>query len=455
MGLDANLPPSGNFDLRNWKITLPADASGTTKGTAVEVLNLSGYQNARYFYTGPDGAMVFRAPVDGATTSGSSYARSELREMNGTARAEWKLATGGIMTATLEVDQAPVYANGSLGKVVVGQIHGSNDELVRLYWDNNRAYFVNDQAGSRNSEIKFALVNAAGEQPNISLDERFSYVIDAKGSALEVTVYADGDVYRSVSSINSVWQSDSLYFKAGAYLGVNETQGSGWGQTSFYDLRFNHVDAELVPPTIPQGGSGPVTPPPPPPPPPTETGKTINGTSANNTINGSAGGDTINALSGNDSVYGLGGADHIFGGTGSDRLYGGDGNDHLFGNDGWDTLIGGAGADTLTGGLGGDKFRFDAVSNSTGALFDTIADFSHAQKDTIVLSAIDANGSASGDKAFAFIGTAGFSHSAGELRYEHANGNTHIQGDTNGDGIADLLIMVTGQVAFVSADFVL
>jgi hypothetical protein len=216
MALNSSVAPSGNFDLSNWKLTLPVDSSGSMSGTAVEVKSLTGYENSKYFYTGSDGAMVFYAPVEGATTSGSSYARSELREMKGTEKAAWSLSTGGFMSATLEVDAAP-NRDGAGGKIIVGQIHGQNDELVRLYWENGKLYFANDQAGSSNSEAKFYFVNASGQQPSVSLDERFSYTINAKGSDLEVTVFADGQVYKSVSKINSVWQSDTFYFKAGAY----------------------------------------------------------------------------------------------------------------------------------------------------------------------------------------------------------------------------------------------
>ncbi|MBQ0821674.1 polysaccharide lyase family 7 protein [Microvirga sp. HBU67558] len=239
MALNSSVAPSGNFDLSNWKITLPVDPNGGFIGTAMEVKNLSGYQHSKYFYTAADGAMTFVAPVEGATTSGSSYSRSELREMNGTATAAWNLTTGGFMSATLEVDAAP-NRDGVGGKIVVGQIHGQDDELVRLYWENGKLYFANDQAGSSNTETKFFFVNASGQQPSVSLDERFSYTINAKGDDLEVTVFADGQVYKSVSKINSVWQSDTFYFKAGAYLGANETNGSGYGQTSFYALSFNH-----------------------------------------------------------------------------------------------------------------------------------------------------------------------------------------------------------------------
>ncbi|WP_052003450.1 polysaccharide lyase family 7 protein [Microvirga sp. BSC39] len=246
MTLNPSVAPGGNFDLSNWKITLPVDANGGISGTAVEVQNLSTYQNSKYFYTAADGAMTFVAAVDGATTSGSSYARSELREMNGTAKAAWNLNTGGFMSATLEVDAAPI-RDGMGGRIIVGQIHGQNDELVRLYWENGKLYFANDHAGSSNAETKFYFVNASGQQPSVSLDERFSYTINAKGDTLEVTIFADGQVYKSVSTINSVWQSDTFYFKAGAYLGANETNGTGYGQTSFYALSFNHNGTVTTP----------------------------------------------------------------------------------------------------------------------------------------------------------------------------------------------------------------
>ncbi|MBM6581157.1 polysaccharide lyase family 7 protein [Microvirga sp. BT689] len=246
MALNPSVAPGGNFDLSNWKITLPTDSNGGFSGTAMEVKNLSTYQNSKYFYTAADGAMTFMAPVDGATTSGSSYARSELREMNGTANAAWNLSTGGFMSATLEVDAAP-NRDGMGGRIIVGQIHGQDNELVRLYWENGKLYFANDQAGSSNSETKFYFVNASGQQPSVSLDERFSYTINAKGENLEVTVFADGQIYKSVSKINSVWQSDTFYFKAGAYLGANETNGTGYGQTSFYALNFNHNGTVTTP----------------------------------------------------------------------------------------------------------------------------------------------------------------------------------------------------------------
>lgn len=290
MALNLRTAPSGNFNLTNWKIGLPIDSAKGFSGTSVEVKKLKSYQHAKYFFTASDGAMTFVAPVEGATTKGSKYARSELREMKGTEKAAWKLSTGGTMSATLEVDHAPTKFSGMPGRLIVGQIHGEDKELVRLYWENGRLYFANEQAGTNNTETKFYFANAAGQQPNVSLNERFSYTISAKGSDLKVSIRADGQTYTSTTKINSVWQKDSFYFKAGTYLGVNETQGTGYGQTSFYALSFNH------------GGSS----------------KSSFSKALSKTVQGD---------SSEDILHGKNTFDTISGGYGSDTLYGGKGKD--------------------------------------------------------------------------------------------------------------------------------
>jgi Ca2+-binding RTX toxin-like protein len=232
--------------------------------------------------------------------------------MNGTERAAWTLKQGGFMSATLEVDAAP-NRDGVGGKLVVGQIHGQHDELVRLYWENGTVYFVNDQAGSNNSETKFTLKDDSGATPNVSLNEKFSYTIKAKGSALDVDIYADGKAYHSHTIINSVWQSDTLYFKAGAYLGANETNGSGYGQTSFYALSFNHDGTTTTPstptPTSDQDSSDSSLP---------VTTNTVSGSDSNNYVIGVSSNDLLKGNLGRDVLWGEGGSDVLYGGTDHD-----------------------------------------------------------------------------------------------------------------------------------------
>jgi hypothetical protein len=166
-------------------------------------------------------------------------------------------------------------------------------------------------------------------------------------------------------------------------------------------------------------------------------GLTLIGTSGANTLNGSYEEDTINGLAGNDTLNGLGAADTIDGGDGQDRI------------------TGGAGADLLTGGLKADTFAYGALDESTLAASDRILDFSHSQGDRIDLSAIDARTTLGGNQAFSFIGSAAFSNQAGQLRAFVQSGDTVIQADVNGDGLADFQLLVDPPLALVAADFVL
>jgi Ca2+-binding RTX toxin-like protein len=129
---------------------------------------------------------------------------------------------------------------------------------------------------------------------------------------------------------------------------------------------------------------------------------------------------------------------------GAFRIYGGSAGDTITGSSNADWIFGSGGADTLRGGPGGDTFYYDDVSQSTPAAGDTILDF--AAGDRIDVSGIDAiNGGA--NDAFTFLGGAAFTNHAGELRAVNTGGNNWlVQGDTNGDGVADF------QLSFVNSD---
>lgn len=242
---------------------------------------------------------------------------------------------------------------------------------------------------------------------------------------------------------------------------------------------------------------------------------TVNGTSFSDILTGSSRDDTINGGTGSDTIDGGLGADTVNGGSGMDRLSGGAGidtlsyagssagvtvnlatdlvsggdasgdqidsfenvtgssaNDKITGDDranlldggvgadqlnggaGADRLIGGLAGDKLTGGLGADRFIYREFNQSVAATGrDVINDFSQAQGDLINVAAIDAIAGGV-DNAFVFIGNAAFS-AAGQLRYFNSGTQTIIQADGNGDGIADMEIVLAGSMTLVAADFIL
>jgi Ca2+-binding RTX toxin-like protein len=156
-----------------------------------------------------------------------------------------------------------------------------------------------------------------------------------------------------------------------------------------------------------------------------------------------------NRMTGNEAanvLAGLGGEDILRGAGGADVLRGGDGND-------W--LEGGAARDRLEGGAGADNFVFadGDFGGLTGSGADQITDFSSAEHDRIRLGGVDANSTLDGDQAFAFVGTDAFHGVAGELRYEQISGNTYVQGDTDGDGVADFWIRLDGTHNLSTGDF--
>jgi Ca2+-binding RTX toxin-like protein len=125
------------------------------------------------------------------------------------------------------------------------------------------------------------------------------------------------------------------------------------------------------------------------------------------------------------------------------------------GGSGEDILIANLVGNRLTGGTNADVFKWAASGDAgTGALADTILDFA-AGSDTINLADIDANPATGGNDAFAFIGTAAFHNVAGEVRYEVTSGSAHVFADLDGNGIADMEILVSNVTILSGADFVL
>jgi serralysin len=226
----------------------------------------------------------------------------------------------------------------------------------------------------------------------------------------------------------------------------------------------------------------------------------------NNYLTGNAGDNVLRGLGGNDTLNGGGGIDTLIGGSGNDTyvvdtttdviienlgegtdtvksgvtytladgsnlenltltgsaaidgtgnelgntLTGNTGSNQLDGRAGNDVLVGGRGTDYLRGGLGADRFDFNALNETVvGAARDEILDFSRLEGDKIDLATLDAITGVSGNQAFTFIGDAAFS-AAGQIRF--ADGI--VQGNVNGDAVADFEIGLIGVTSLTASDFI-
>lgn len=231
-----------DIDYSAWKLNLPVDATGGTLGGSLTIGKIDkNYQCVPYFRQ-LENSIIFHVPTDGATTSGSNYPRSELREMINGKEAAWKVDKTSTLEATVRIVELPKTVDGKLGKLVIGQIHGPSDELCRLYYDNGKVYFKDDKAGTDYKETTFKI-----DVPNIELLKWFSYKIQVRNKKLSVSItHSNGTTVTKSETISSFWTGKSMYFKAGVYLQVGKigskasTQGTGFGIAEFSKIKVSH-----------------------------------------------------------------------------------------------------------------------------------------------------------------------------------------------------------------------
>lgn len=250
--------PSENFQLSQWKITLPVSKSGyfgSGGSSAAEVLpgNCNdysvtslddGFEDSQYFYTASDGAMAFVTPLEGgASTPSSSYVRSELRELynwtpcGSDSTANWTIAGTHSLAASLKV--VDYYSDDP--QTVVGQIHAkdSSKALLKLQWDGPdkkiRA-IINENPTTGNP---FSLTFDA-----IPGSNQWSYLIRQTGDTLAITVTYNGtsqtqSVRFGDGNMSTDWRDHEYYFKAGNYAQAGKDTG-GRFEVRFYKLDVVH-----------------------------------------------------------------------------------------------------------------------------------------------------------------------------------------------------------------------
>jgi serralysin len=128
----------------------------------------------------------------------------------------------------------------------------------------------------------------------------------------------------------------------------------------------------------------------------------------------------------------------------------------MVGSLGETNFVGGFGRQYMGGGQGANIFTYLSIADSSPLGPDLVTNFDPA-KDVIDLSRIDADIMTPGLQNFSFIGTAPFSGSGGQLRYQQdpAHNSTMVEADLVGDSTPDLEIQVSGLLTLSAADFAL
>ena len=219
--------PAQILDLADWKETMPEGSSGKPKEITADALASFVDKDCFHINATADG-VVFRAPVNGVTTSGSKYPRSELREMtsNGNTQASWSTASG---THTMFIDEAITAVPKNKSQVVAGQIHDANDDVIVIRLDYPNLHVdINGKTGPT-------------LDAHYSLGKRFTVKFVASGGA--INIFYNGNT----SPAYTLKKSDSgCFFKAGAYTQSNCTKekdcsGGNYGEVVIYKLDVQHA----------------------------------------------------------------------------------------------------------------------------------------------------------------------------------------------------------------------
>ncbi|WP_051362235.1 polysaccharide lyase family 7 protein [Solimonas soli] len=236
--LDAEAAPSANFALGHWKLTLPVDGMGGKHGVAAEIppsMLAAGYRST-WFHTALDGGLEFRAPVDGATTAGSDYPRSELREMLNPDddNQNWSAAGKAELAANCAILRVP----SSTGKLVIGQIHAfDGPPLLKLRYQYQGAGKGGRLDALVNTHPTDAGSTAYALAEGIALREAFDYRIAVEGGVMTLQA-AGGETVRL--PIAGDWSAYRFYFKAGVYVQASGNSSLDGAVARFYRLAVAH-----------------------------------------------------------------------------------------------------------------------------------------------------------------------------------------------------------------------
>jgi len=217
--LDPAKPPGQNSDLSIYKLQTPL--TNIASGGVQEIFQpqLATY-SSNIFYTAADGAMVFWVPTDGVPITPGGNPRSELRQL--APGGDWCLTNNVVH---IETTTCKVLTTPPSQQTIIGQIHGTaNDEVVKLKWANGTVQAAFKQHyGGKAFQIPFGVW---------ALGDTLSYTIQQSNHLTTVTV--NGVTVTNL--LDSTWDMDTYYFKAGNYCQDNSTNIDTVCVVAFYAL---------------------------------------------------------------------------------------------------------------------------------------------------------------------------------------------------------------------------
>ncbi len=249
-----------NIDLSNWKVTLPIGRPDEVKPP--EILDYAtNIKLTPFMYNDSvNGALVFYT-YPGASTTNSSYSRTELRELINPAdggKTNWTFAQGGTIRGTLSMDEISKDDDGDYHRSIIMQIHGrltdaqrdliGEDDnnappMLKIYWQNGFVRVKTKILKDINvSDTDILSTNAWTDDQGYTfpLEVGFGkFTLEVRASLGKMEVILNDQYSKIYDDIHiEKWGVFENYFKAGNYLSTLDD--GAFARVKYYDLVVNH-----------------------------------------------------------------------------------------------------------------------------------------------------------------------------------------------------------------------
>jgi hypothetical protein len=221
-------PPGKLFNLSSFQLQLPV----SNGGTGVEIIqpNALATFTSEFFFTdeGNHNAMTFWAPENGAHTSGSSYPRSELRQI-----PNWFFKGRSEMNVSMSVAKLPTG-----GAITVGQVHadglsGHCSIIIELEY----------QLGDLNAHLRDSACKGVTKKvgSGYKLGDTFRFTLRVDGTSVSVVTDTGAmpPYAYSWATIGGIATDKvPIYFKAGDYIQTASSSAVQGGIVAISEINF-------------------------------------------------------------------------------------------------------------------------------------------------------------------------------------------------------------------------